>query len=303
MTNFSKKIGISTLAVLAGVSAAGASYAETGGMTLLNPSSFNGYLAKYYGTQAAFEKGDSTDQIDAHVLSDRAISASNGNQVVPLTVDQVIIPSQAHADELNAGRTRLMRVLGKPEKIQQHTADVAKAQVSYDCWAVQQQSGPNASHNMKGGCKRAFIDLINQLDTPDPVVAVVPAAPVRYEVVNASNVYFAWDKADLSSEAKAVLDEVKRKLKNPESTTLKVALEGFADRSGPADYNQKLSERRVKAVVDYLGETPVDNAQVDVQAFGETNLPVATADGVREAANRTVKVSTVREKVRQPAAQ
>lgn len=298
MTNFMKKIGISTLAVLAGVSATGASYAETGGMSVYNPTTFNGYLAKYYGVQAAFENGDTTDQIDGHVLGDRAIAAAHGNQVVPLTVEQLIIPSQAHADELNAGRTRLMRVLGKPEKIQQYGPDVARAQVAYDCWAVQQQAGPNASHNMKGGCKQTFISLINQLDTPE-AVAAVPAAPVRYEVVNANNVYFAWDKSDLSAEAKSVLDDVKRKLRSPNSTTLRVALEGYADRSGPADYNQKLSERRVKAVIDYLGETPVDNAQVDVQAFGETNLPVTTADGVREPANRTVKVSTVREKVRQ----
>lgn len=51
---------------------------------------------------------------------------------------------------------------------------------------------------------------------------------------------------------------------------VKVQLSGFADRRGSADYNQSLSEARVKEVKRYLMRHGVSEQQIAAQAFGES---------------------------------
>lgn len=270
-----------------------------GSVVVSTPTTFEQYLANNYSLVADMEDGDATDQLDAHVMSDRALEAYHGTRVEPLNPSQVRIV-RANPEALQTGYTRLTRVLNNPQKMNENTRMVADAQVAYDCWAIHQQSEQNASHNMYR-CEKNFQALINALDTA-PAVA---AQPVLYDVEYTHDVYFGFDSADLTPEMRTRLDEIKQKLaannNQPNGQAKRIALQGFADRSGPATYNQALSERRVRAVASYLGITPVDAAQVDVRAFGETNLPVPTADGVREPANRVTKVMVVREKVAQPA--
>ena len=59
-----------------------------------------------------------------------------------------------------------------------------------------------------------------------------------------SYIFFAQNSAELTSEAKAVLDNVEGS----------VDIIATASPEGSADYNQSLSERRAKAVADYLAD-------------------------------------------------
>lgn len=263
------------------------------GVNVTYPQYFKEYLANNYSFVASLEDGDSTDQIDSHVMSDRAVAAFNGNTVLPLTPDEVRLVRSTR-EELNGGRNRLMRVLNNPVKMQQYPQDIAYAQVAYDCWALHQQAEPNASHNMVK-CEANFNRLIAALDTPPPVAAKT----WRYDVLTTDNVYFGWDESTLSDDAKTMLDKLRDNLNSANDPTRHVALQGFADRSGPADYNQKLSERRLEAVRQYLGVKPVNTEEVDLRAYGETNLPVSTADGAREPRNRTVVIAIVRDTAQQ----
>ncbi len=68
--------------------------------------------------------------------------------------------------------------------------------------------------------------------------------------LNLKDVYFAWDSAKLSSVAIKTLKENASILRaNPD---VKVLLVGSASPEGETEYNKKLSDRRVKAVFDYL---------------------------------------------------
>ncbi len=58
-------------------------------------------------------------------------------------------------------------------------------------------------------------------------------------------------------------------------------LEGHADPRGPAEYNQKLSERRVDRVKSFLVEQGVPEANIDTKAFGAQHT--LTNDEVRDA--------------------
>lgn len=85
---------------------------------------------------------------------------------------------------------------------------------------------------------------------PAPVV-VTPAplpAPVAKKVVVQADVLFAFDKAALTTNGKAELDKIATGIQ----PGTKVSVEGHADAIGNATYNQQLSQRRAKAVSDYL---------------------------------------------------
>jgi OOP family OmpA-OmpF porin len=290
--------GATCLALLGGMSLviilATNTYAA--GANVSNPSTFNEYLAQAYSQVADMEKGDAADQIDTQVMGDRAIRALHGYEVLPLFPDEVRLVHVSR-ESLQAGRDRMIRVLNNQQKVEQNPQAVAQAQVAYDCWAIHQQAAWNASHN-RYKCEENFQALINQLDTEKQVAMVVqkPLAQ-RYDVITMENVYFGWDKSALTPQAKATLDKIKTMLEDPTDKTKRIALQGFADSSGTVKYNQSLSERRVQAVVDYLDTTPVDAGRTDTEAYGETNLPVPTANGVREANNRVTKVAIVREKM------
>jgi OOP family OmpA-OmpF porin len=256
------------------------------------PRSFEAYLAQEYVTAAGFETNDGTDMPDATIMRARAVAVQQGNRVLPLMPEEVRSVRLSHKD-LATGRMRLMRVLDNPEKIQASPQAVAQAQVAYDCWALHQQAEPNASHNLYR-C-RDFAALINRLDTPAPVAAVAPNQ-VLYDVVIMENIMFEWDSAKLTPAARITLDTLHATLRDQANPTKKLALQGFTDRSGGEAYNQLLSQRRVDAVVAYLDVDPADTAHIDLSAYGETNLPVPTADGVREPANRITKVAIVKER-------
>lgn len=115
---------------------------------------------------------------------------------------------------------------------------------------------------------------------PPPVVAPAPAPTITRNFT----VFFDWDRSVLSADAQQVLQNVARDAKAGKIVRINVA--GHADTSGPSDYNQKLSLRRAEAVREYLVSQGLPADQLAVEAKGEEDLLVPTADGVREPSNR-----------------
>ena len=89
-------------------------------------------------------------------------------------------------------------------------------------------------------------------------------------VTNVGNIiFFDFDSAALSAESKAKLDRLNTKLTNDSERILSANIVGYADEIGSDSYNQKLSERRAKAVHAYLEGLGYKNASVtDVRALG-----------------------------------
>ena len=98
--------------------------------------------------------------------------------------------------------------------------------------------------------------------------------------IDLKGVTFAYDKADLGAEAKAVLAEALEILQR--YPDLKVEVAGHTDSRGDAKYNQALSERRAKAVYDYLVENGIDKTRlIGPVGFGEMRplVPNQKPDG------------------------
>jgi peptidoglycan-associated lipoprotein len=81
------------------------------------------------------------------------------------------------------------------------------------------------------------------------------------------DVYFDYDRAELSDEARATLDKNATWLRKWTSTSINV--EGHADERGTNEYNLALGERRSAAIRDYLVSLGVAASRVTIVSLGE----------------------------------
>jgi len=89
------------------------------------------------------------------------------------------------------------------------------------------------------------------------------------------NIFFDFDKATLRPESKTELENL-IKLMN-DNPNIKIEISGHTDNIGSAAYNQKLSESRAKAVVDYLIEHGIDRSRLSYMGYG-FEKPIAPND-------------------------
>ena len=120
---------------------------------------------------------------------------------------------------------------------------------------------------------------------PDPMpAAAAPEAPAVSEVV----VLFAFDKSELTDEAKAKLADAVSMLKT-HAQTVTFALQGHADATGAEPYNDKLGQARAESVKRYLCEQhQIAIEKISVVSYGEKDpaAPNTTKEG--RAQNRRV---------------
>jgi len=134
----------------------------------------------------------------------------------------------------------------------------------------------NFNHSLLIGLRYAF--------NAAPVVAAA-AAPMA--AARTYMVFFDWSKADLTDRARQIIGEAASA--RGQGVT-RIEVNGFTDRSGPADYNMGLSVRRANAVAAELVRRGVPRNEIVTRGFGEENNLVPTADGVREPQNRRVEI-------------
>ena len=89
------------------------------------------------------------------------------------------------------------------------------------------------------------------------------------------NIVFDFDKADLLPQSFVELDRLYKLL--VDVPTIKIEISGHTDNKGSATYNQGLSERRAKAVVDYLVAKGIPLERLTYAGYGLTQ-PIATND-------------------------
>ena len=101
---------------------------------------------------------------------------------------------------------------------------------------------------------------------------VAKAAPTGAEAAAACSgeahaVHFAFDKSDLDTEARGILDGMASCLKDAGGVALTV--EGHCDERGTTEYNLHLGERRAEAVKKYLVNLGLDAKTLKTISFGE----------------------------------
>ncbi len=112
-----------------------------------------------------------------------------------------------------------------------------------------------------------------------------------------SNILFGFDNYALTAEAKENLGKLVTILTKYPDTD--IAIHGHTDSKGSEAYNQKLSERRAKAVSNYLVSQNISSSRLTTIGFGESQPKYSneTADGL--AKNRRVEFAiTANEKMK-----
>ncbi|MCX8100824.1 MAG: OmpA family protein [Geminicoccaceae bacterium] len=112
-------------------------------------------------------------------------------------------------------------------------------------------------------------------------------------VVPDLKILFPFNSAELSAEARAQLDALGRALAAPELRPFRFRIAGHTDAVGSEAYNEGLSARRARAVVDYL-EARHGIARARLAALGLGERELADPSDPASAANRRVEVRTLR---------
>ena len=89
------------------------------------------------------------------------------------------------------------------------------------------------------------------------------------------NIFFDVAKSTLRSESTAELNRLVALMN--ENPTIRIEIGGHTDNVGSDDYNQKLSENRAKAVVDYLISNGINKSRLEWKGYGEST-PLASND-------------------------
>ncbi len=106
-----------------------------------------------------------------------------------------------------------------------------------------------------------------------------------------SGVTFGFDSATLRPEFYSVLDRVADTLLQYDQTIIEVA--GHTDSKGTEEYNQALSEKRARAVGDFLMRRGVNRERLILTGAGETRPIASNETEAGRAENRRVEITLV----------
>jgi OOP family OmpA-OmpF porin len=275
-------------------------------------SAFNQALFADYWPEAGFQASND-DTFSSDLFAKKAKAANSGATVLPEEVNVDIGPNhkpvhESQTADLTAAREKLMGFMDRGAREIRPTW-TSKAQVAFDCWVEE-----STEYNSRGGileaaevesCKNDFNTAMAKIEPflppehpqerikmfdlmPDqggPPGAAKAGAPDTYLV------FFDWNKSDLTPEAMGIIRTAAANAKK--SGSAKIDVTGHADRSGPPDYNMRLSKRRADAVKAALVKEGIAAGNISVFAKGETEPLVPTPDGVREPQNRRAQIVIV----------
>lgn len=136
------------------------------------------------------------------------------------------------------------------------------------------------------------IFVYKQLNIGNTNVELMENADVSLQLKNYT-VYFDYDSYALSDESKKVLDDVVSKMKSDK--LLKLVINAHTDSRNEVSFNDALSQRRMKAVKNYISQKGIPASRMNGNSYGETQLVNKCTDGVEcteaeHAANRRAEI-------------
>jgi peptidoglycan-associated lipoprotein len=121
--------------------------------------------------------------------------------------------------------------------------------------------------------------------------AVVPGSQEDLVQNVGDRVFFAFDKSNLSAEARATLDRQAAWLAKYPQVQIQVA--GNTDERGTEEYNLALGQRRANAARDYLVAKGVASSRITTISYGKSR-PVALGSDEQAWAQNRNAITSVR---------
>ena len=199
---------------------------------------------------------------------------------VPASVDSLRQEDSTLLRELQVMQTQLMRLEAQlaQQQAKSPASDRVEDQPEVDFeyeYREERNASSEARRNQPGPALVVEkIDTVRLRDTvylptPDTLVQVVKQASPAAKVVamQRASIFFAKGSTKLYEADAATLSAIVENL--TENPDLAVRLSGFADQSGSAEINQRLSRERAERVSSYLQERGISAERISVQFFGE----------------------------------
>ncbi len=126
--------------------------------------------------------------------------------------------------------------------------------------------------------KKAYFPEIFKVSTKDLLESEIMNREIalmkieKNRTYRLENVYYEFDKTNLTEESKVVLRRLFDLLM--ENPKLVVEISSHTDNVGKADYNQKLSQQRAESCVKYLVSLGIEGKRLIPKGYGQT-VPVA----------------------------
>jgi len=235
----------------------------------LQGGSYTAELAKAYQDVAADEARNDVNWYDATAFYRKGEAAAAGEEVQPwdpATFGLTGAPVQAYQ--------QMLPVLAANKDVRPEAC--ARMVARYDYWIEQRREGDHSCTDpgvVQEQYAKAFAEC-------GPGFA---GAGPRWIV------YFGFDRFDLTSEARGVIDEVVSAVQGYSSPLLSIV--GHTDTVGSKAYNQRLSERRAATVYEALEAKGIPGDAMTTAGRSELELAVPTGDGVKEPLNRRVEIT------------
>lgn len=147
----------------------------------------------------------------------------------------------------------------------------------------------------KDGCPLVVEKLVILAAEPkaeEKVVAFVSEKKAEVIILAFEDIHFDFNQSTLKPEAQAILKRNVQLLK--ENPKAKIRVAGYSSASGTQEYNQSLSERRAKAVQEYLvNEGVITRERLTTIGYGETHpaeFEAAPKDLYSESAKANMRV-------------
>lgn len=135
-------------------------------------------------------------------------------------------------------------------------------------------------------------ELKDPKSSREPFIKDVPLKPIKVgETVVLKNIFFEFNKYDLKEESKAELAKVIAFMNKNQKIGVEIG--GHTDNVGKKEYNQQLSEKRSRAVYDYLVQNGISATRLQFKGYGDT-IPIAdNATDAGRAQNRRTEFKIV----------
>lgn len=232
----------------------------------------------------------------------KARAADKGKNVLPDNPAKQKKLKGRWRPRLTEAHARLMAALNGGFRTQ-NPKQASRAQSSFDCWlwaviekdtkcidkcrkrflaAMKAWSPPMMKAKAKPKPKPVAKPKPKPVAKPKPKPA--PPPPPRSFIV-----FFDWNASITRADSLRVINAAVAYAKRRGFSRVK--LSGHADRSGKANYNMRLSQRRANWVKSALVKLGLAKGNILTVAHGEGSPLVATSDGVREPRNRRVEIS------------
>jgi peptidoglycan-associated lipoprotein len=93
------------------------------------------------------------------------------------------------------------------------------------------------------------------------------AALAQMRATMTEMVFFDYDRSEIRSDSRAVLDRKARVMRD--EPTVRLRIEGHADERGSTEYNLALGSRRAEAVRSYLAALGIQASRLEIISLGE----------------------------------